>query len=67
MIVIRSRPHKANGGPPDSLYSLSQLGPLGGRPRRVTRRVVGWVAPQEADGGEFPATATSTAPAPPSS
>lgn len=49
-IVSHSRPRKANAGPSDSLYSLSQLRRLGGR-TRVTRRDVSLMAPQELAAG----------------
>ncbi|HZU81010.1 MAG TPA: hypothetical protein VE991_13915 [Acidimicrobiales bacterium] len=41
------RPHKANGAPPDSLYSVAELRRLGGRARRVTRHDVAWRLSEE--------------------
>lgn len=40
-------PHKANGAPPDSLYSVAELRRLGGRARRLRRHDVDWARRDE--------------------
>jgi hypothetical protein len=42
-------PHKANGAPPDSKFSVAELRRLGGRTSRVRRRDVDWAERDEGD------------------